>query len=111
MTWPVRSKLLGRHVASATGGTFYSLGTVPTGKTWIIKDWRIYNAAGGSIDINLYSKRAGVRGVIDRLAAVAGDSINGKTGILVVMAAGDELEFIVSATKVISLHVSGAQLG
>lgn len=111
MTWPVRSRLLGRHVASATAGTVYSLGTVPAGKTWLVKDWRCFNPSGAAIDINLYAKTGGVSGVIDRITAIAGDGIGQHTPVNIVLPAGYELTFIVSATKTISLHVSGAQLG
>lgn len=111
MTWPVRSRLLGRYVASATGGSVISLGTVPVGKTWLLKDFRIYNASGTAIDCNLYARRSGVTGVIDKIVAIPGDGIGQHTPTNIVMAAGDELLFAISATKSISLHVSGAQLG
>lgn len=111
MSWPVRSRLLGRHVASATAGTAYSLGVVPAGKTWLIKDWRIFNPSGAALDINLYLKTGGVSGVIDRITGIPSDGIGQHTPVNIVAPAGYELTFIVSTTKIISLHVSGAQLG
>lgn len=110
MSWPVRSRLLGSFKGSPAAFTFVSLGTVPQGKTWLVKEWSIYNGGSGSRSFYLLIRLAGVTWVWDRTVLTA-DTVGGNFGRHLVLPAGYELGFQSGLSGNLDIFVSGAQLG
>jgi hypothetical protein len=111
MSWPVRSRLLAFYVATPPGGTWVVLGTVPAGKTWLVKQWTAYNGGGGVRDILLGMRQGAVDCIIQKGAAVPSAAVTGTAGLSAVFPAGTQLMFWSSTATPIQLHVSGAELG
>jgi hypothetical protein len=112
VTWPVRSKQLVFYVASPAANTVVELATVPTGKTWLVKDWSAYNGGSSTRDLYLIQKTAG--GVVliwDQTLALASGRIQGNSTRHLVLPAGDKLAFQSSTNQALQLQISGAQLG
>ena len=112
MTWPVRSKRLGLYGGAPTANVFVSLGTVPSGKTWLVKDWSAYNSAGAGRNVFLMVKVSGVTYVVDYVNGLVNTSVAGNSNRHIVLNAGEEIGFQ-SSTNAANLYVqvSGAQLG
>lgn len=92
-------------------GVEVALATVPSGKTWLVKDFRFYNAGGGSQSCFLGIQQAGVTGIFDGIAGVGPGQVGQHTGLGMVMPAGATLILVATAGGQLHLYVSGAQLG
>lgn len=111
MSWPVRSRLLTHRVAATTGGAGVTLATVPTGKTWLLKDWRVYNAGGVTISCFIGMILGSTNGIVDGIAGIGAGQVGQHTGLSFVAPAGAELYVVITSTLTIHLYLSGAQLG
>jgi len=111
LTWPVRSKQLGLYVnASAPASTPITIGTVPAGKTWLVKDWSFYNAAGTSRQMLLFVKQ-GANSVVADSGTAASGTVTGNNGRHLVLQAGDVLQIQFQQAGASHVTISGAQLG
>lgn len=111
MPWPVRSRLLHASAQNRTGGAVHTLGVVPAGKTWLIKDWRVYNSAAGPQDVNIGLKLGPTFINCDKLAGIGVGQVGQHTPVNIVLPAGAELYMVNSATGIVQIVVSGAELG
>lgn len=111
MSWPVRSKRFGLYNGTPAANTFTSLGTVPAGKTWLLKEWSFYNGGATTKTATIVVKISGVVTVVDHSAAVASGIITGNNTRHFVLNAGDELGFQTSVSQLVHVTASGAQLG
>lgn len=110
MPWPIRSTRFAFYSASPAANTPISLGTVPTGKKWLVKDWSVYNAGAASRTMYMMIGNGGVNLVWD-LATVASAGITGNHDRHVVLNAGESLVFQSSTNQAVMIQISGAQLG
>lgn len=111
MTWPVRSRLLAVHAGALVAGVDVIVGTVPSGKTWLVKDMTAYNGVGSARSFYFLLIYAGVR------VLWHGSSSVGAAGVLwsgerhVVLPAGAQLGYVSGAGGAATCQASGAQLG
>lgn len=111
MPWPVRSVRFGLYNGTPAANTPVSLGTVPAGKKWLLKEWQAYNAGASSRTVVMLVNVAGVRTVIDVAAAVPSANPAGNSNRHFVLNTGETLEFQTSVAQAIHITASGAQLG
>jgi hypothetical protein len=107
MTWPVRSRQLGTYLNASAPG---SIGTVPAGKTWLIKDWSFYNAAGSSRTMLLLVVK-GASVIVADSGTAASANVVGNNQRHLVLAAGDVLQIQFQSAGASHVIISGAQLG
>lgn len=95
---------------TAPAATPITIGTVPSGKKWLLKDWSFYNASGGSRQCLVFLKSGATTCVIDSGTA-AGSGVIGNNNRHVVLNAGDILQVQFQTTGASHFQASGAQLG
>lgn len=110
MPWPIRSTRLGLYNATPAANTPVGLGTVPTGKKWLLKEWSVYAAGAATHTVVIMINVGGVRTVVDRGSATSGTTTGNSTRHLVLNAA-ETLEFQTTSATAIHVTASGAQLG
>lgn len=111
MPWPVRSRLLCRNTASLPGGAVTILGTVPAGKTWLVKEIAIWNSTAGSGSCNFGDVIAGSHANAEKISPIAASDFALRVGRNWVLPSGYGLYVVPSATGVWQIHISGAELG
>ena len=111
MTWPVRSKLLGQYSATPAANTLITLGTVPAGKTWLVKDVVFHNSGAAARNLFLWATIGGVAYVVLQAPALAAAATSASSGRSIVLPAAGVLQFSSSTAQALIVYVSGAQLG
>lgn len=112
MPWPVRSQLLGFHSGNPTGSNvFQSFGSVPAGKKWLVKDYRIFNNSGTSSTFYVIARSSGLDYVIDTAIVAGGGLFRNLEDSNVCLDEGWELGWQRNAVAGTHILVSGAQLG
>jgi hypothetical protein len=111
MSWPVRSRQLAFWSASAAGATFITLGTVPAGKTWLVKDMYLYNDLSVARNFSLVTKQGLVYAHIFFAAAIPSGGVSGFTGRSIVLPQLAQLQMYTPTAGPLQLVLSGAQLG
>jgi len=110
LSWPVRSRCL-YHSRGTLSATTHSLGVVPTGKTWLVKEFAVTNITGSSSSIVVYH----LRGTAYVPFWIPGSVPNGtlvRAGPFgTVLAAGDDLVIYTPIAGEYAIAVYGAQLG
>lgn len=111
MPWPVRTRLLLAEIRATPGAnTPHYSATVPTGKTWLVKDWRLYNAGAGTITTALLVSD-GTNVYVLSVQSQASGASNGQVGTSIALPAGYKVGYQSSANTAIHAYISGAQLG
>lgn len=111
MSWPVRSKRLAIYHAIPAANVPVFLGTVPAGKTWLVKDWSFFNQGAATRNFYLQVDVGGVKYVVDAALNVATGNPSGNPNRHLVLNAAESLYFQTSQAQLIDVQVSGAQLG
>lgn len=111
MTWPVRSKRLAFYTATPAANTSILLGTVPTGKTWLIKEWTAYNAGANTRDLYLQLFSGGVGVNVDKITGLTAGNLVYKADHHLVLTAAEEVRFLSSTAQAVNITVHGAELG
>jgi hypothetical protein len=110
MPWPIRSHQFALYDATPTANAHVFLGTVPTGKKWLIKEWFAYNASGTALTMYLHVLRSGVYTLWDLQALGANTGVL-RTGRSCVLNAGDQIQGQWTSAQHQNLIISGAELG
>lgn len=111
MPWPTRSRRLVAFSSNLAGGTISWLVTVPVSRTYLVKDWRVYNSAATARAFALWAELDGAPYVIGHSGTIGAGLVGGESGRSVVLAAGQRLGISAGTTGTTGLYVSGAVLG
>ena len=105
----VRSGVLCRAVT--VGNTALLLGTVPAGKTWVVKDWRLWNSTAGTLNCRLYvlDPTGLIRGIITKPSLPADGISNPSLAFFLAAGPGDTVWVLADAAG-IHVWLSGAVL-
>lgn len=107
----VRTKEIG-HAIATFAATAPTIGTVPAGKTWIVKEWSFYNGNSPSVSGYLAVNRGADGFVVDRQSFTA-DTCKSGSGRFLVLEAGDSLQLLTAGLlsgDSLRIWVSGAEL-
>jgi hypothetical protein len=102
-----QDKVLGTYSGSSSG--VHLLGTVPSGKIWVLKFGTAINNASGSIEISMFFTRGSTDYTfLDQLAVPLGGVATFKGWQ--VAEAGDKLQIYVGAAHLVRAWFSGVEI-
>lgn len=111
MTWPVRSARFGQYHGTPAANTPVNLGTVPTGKKWLVKEWSCYNGGATTRAVYLLMVVGGTTYVVDKQGGLVSATVGGNNNRHLVLNAGESIQFQTDTAQAIDVTCSGAQLG
>lgn len=111
MAWPTRSSRLAHYGGILTAGPIFYPVTVPAGKTWLIKDWMVFNGEGSVRSYALWVKVDNVPIIVWHSGNVSASSSVVGQNRSIVAHAGEGIGISISANGSVQFYMSGAKLG